>query len=109
MLDTQGPEIRLGSFANGEKEVELKAGSVVTLTTDASFRSHQTKDKLWVSYDKISVSAAPGSVILLDDGAIELLVKEVRLWASILFALIEVIMRYIDGHVGERTRADLYR
>jgi pyruvate kinase len=77
MLDTQGPEIRLGSFAGGEKEVELKQGNIVTLTTDAAFRNQQSKEKLWVSYEKLTISAAPGSLILLDDGAIELVVKEV--------------------------------
>jgi pyruvate kinase len=31
MLDTQGPEIRTGSFANGVKEVELLIGQIVSI------------------------------------------------------------------------------
>lgn len=48
MLDTQGPEIRTGSF-QGVKEVELLLGDVVTLVSDEATRTAQTKSRLWIS------------------------------------------------------------
>ena len=33
MLDTKGPEIRSGFFANGAKKIELVKGETITLTT----------------------------------------------------------------------------
>mmetsp|Transcript_1324 Transcript_1324/g.1402 ORF Transcript_1324/g.1402 Transcript_1324/m.1402 type:complete len:558 (-) Transcript_1324:81-1754(-) len=71
MLDTQGPEIRTGSF-EGVKEVELKAGNEVVVTSDPAFRTKQTTEKLWISYSKLSETAKPSNIILLDDGAIQL-------------------------------------
>ena len=75
MLDTQGPEIRTGSFGTDGK-VELVKGDNVTLTTDESFRHTQTKDKLWISYPQLMETLSIGSVVLLDDGAVELSVLE---------------------------------
>ncbi len=75
MLDTQGPEIRTGSFGTDGNEDYVK-GDVVTLSTDHSLRTSQTKDKLFITYDKIMDTVDINSVILLDDGAIELRVLE---------------------------------
>lgn len=74
MLDTQGPEIRTGSF-QGVKEVELKSGSKVTLTIDSQHRTGQTSDKIWISYDKLLDTVKEGTRILLDDGAIAVKVE----------------------------------
>ena len=41
MLDTQGPEIRTGSFSDGVKEVTLNRNTIVTLTTDPALRNSQ--------------------------------------------------------------------
>jgi pyruvate kinase len=71
MLDTQGPEIRTGSFGNNVKEVELIANSQITLTTDESFRTNQTSNKIWISYKSLLKTVQPGNIILLDDGAIQ--------------------------------------
>lgn len=75
MLDTQGPEIRTGSFKDGAKNVELTMGEEVLVTTDETFRNAQTKERLWMSYKSLAETATPGTRILLDDGSIELLVK----------------------------------
>lgn len=78
MLDTQGPEIRIGSFAQGEgvnKKVEMAVGQKVTITTDPNVRNAQTNSLIWVSYDKIHSTVQTGSTILLDDGAVELQVE----------------------------------
>lgn len=45
MLDTQGPEIRTGSF-DGAKEVDIVKGQAITLTTDSNTRSSQTPSKV---------------------------------------------------------------
>jgi pyruvate kinase len=77
MLDTQGPEIRTGSFKDGVKEIDMTLGSKVTLTTDVSVRTEQTPELLWISYEKLNDTVKAGTIILLDDGAIELKVDEV--------------------------------
>jgi pyruvate kinase len=71
MLDTQGPEIRTGSFGT-DGSIELIQGNKVVLTTDESHRTVQTVDKLWISYKQLIDTVKIGSVILLDDGAVEL-------------------------------------
>ena len=75
MLDTQGPEIRTGSFGTDGKEDYL-IGDVVSLSTCPSLRTSQTKEKLYITYEKIMNSVEINSTILLDDGAIELRVLE---------------------------------
>lgn len=75
MLDTQGPEIRTGSFGTDGKE-DYEIGEVVTLTTDESLRTSQTHEKLFITYEKIMETVDVGSMVLLDDGAIELKVTK---------------------------------
>lgn len=57
------------------KEVELKAGSTISLMMDDSFRTSQTKDKIWISYKKLFTAPKQGTKILLDDGAVEIVVN----------------------------------
>jgi pyruvate kinase len=71
MLDTQGPEIRTGSFAGGVKEVTLELGNPLVVTIDEAFRNEQTTAKIWLSYKKLFDTVKEGACILLDDGAIE--------------------------------------
>lgn len=78
MLDTQGPEIRTGSWS-GKGEEEFVIGQKVTLTTEKEFVSKQERASerskgalVWISYEKLLDTVHPGSCILLDDGAIEL-------------------------------------
>ena len=73
MLDTKGPEIRLGKFQGGK--VELNAGQSFTLTTrellgDATRAS--------ISYAGLPGDVAPGQHILLDDGLIDLKVARIE-------------------------------
>ena len=77
MLDTQGPEIRTGSFSGDGKEVEMKAGQHLTLSLDPTVRSQQTHNKIWISYDKLLETVSIGTSILLDDGAIEVKVNSI--------------------------------
>jgi len=71
MLDTKGPEVRLGTFKTGS--AELKAGSCFTLTT----RDVEGDDSIVsISYKDITKEVTTGSRILIADGLIELKVLD---------------------------------
>ncbi|NLZ93590.1 MAG: pyruvate kinase, partial [Firmicutes bacterium] len=67
LLDTKGPEIRIGSFAGGE--VLLQEGETFTLTTNDIMGDQQ---QVSVNYPGITDDIKPGMQILLDDGLIAL-------------------------------------
>ncbi len=66
LLDTKGPEIRLGKFA---EPVELREGDLYTLTTDQYLGDAQ---KCTVSYAGLPQDVEIGDKILIDDGLVEL-------------------------------------
>ena len=67
MLDTKGPEIRLGEFKNGVEK--LTTGQKFTLTS----RSVEgTNEICSVTYKELPHDVKPGGRIMLDDGLIEL-------------------------------------
>jgi pyruvate kinase len=72
LLDTKGPEIRSGFFANGAKKVDLVKGQSLTLTTDYSFKGDSTK--MACSYPAMPTSVKPGQSILVADGSLVLTV-----------------------------------
>lgn len=72
LLDTKGPEIRLGDFEAGR--VELKEGQEFTLTARDILG---TEKEVSITYKQLPKDVKPGSPILLDDGLIGLEVKEV--------------------------------
>ncbi len=72
MLDTKGPEIRLGDFKEGE--IFLKEGEYITLTTD---ECEGTKDLVHVTYKNIVNDVKQGDHILLNDGAIDLVAERI--------------------------------
>lgn len=67
LMDTKGPEIRLGVFENGR--VELKAGETFALVTNEITGNSQCAS---VSYAELPQELSIGATILLDDGLIEL-------------------------------------
>lgn len=71
MLDTKGPEIRLGDFEGGK--AVLTAGDTFTLTTETVLG---TAAKATVSFKDLPRDVKPGDRILLDDGLIELTVQK---------------------------------
>ncbi|MDO5028246.1 MAG: pyruvate kinase [Bacillota bacterium] len=72
MLDTKGPEIRLGNFKEGPIEVE--EGDTFTLTTRDILGDQNI---VAVSHKGLAGDVQVGSAILIDDGLIELEVKEI--------------------------------
>lgn len=72
MLDTKGPEIRIGTFAEGK--VTITAGQKFILTTDDVVGS---KERVSVSYPHLPAEVKKGAVILIDDGLLELEVIDV--------------------------------
>lgn len=73
MLDTKGPEVRLGLFKDN-KPVEIFTGDTYTLTT----RDVVCDDKVAsVSFSGLPADVQPGTAILINDGLISLRVKKV--------------------------------
>lgn len=74
MLDTKGPEIRTGSLADHEP-VMLHEGEALILTPEPI---EGDKTKISISYEELHKDVWPGVNIYVDDGAIALVVEEVR-------------------------------
>jgi pyruvate kinase len=82
LLDTRGPEIRMGKLKNdfsGHETIRLTAGNEVNLRTSEDWQNNgSTETDLFIDYPKLHKVLSPGSKILLDDGAIILTVKHVE-------------------------------
>ena len=72
LLDTKGPEIRTGVLKDGKK-VQLEAGETFTLTTDEIVGDDKIVS---ITYKGLVEDVKAGSTILIDDGLIELKVKD---------------------------------
>ena len=72
LLDTKGPEIRTGKLKDGKK-VQLEAGETFTLTTDEIVGDNKIVS---ITYKGLVEDVKAGSTILIDDGLIELKVKD---------------------------------
>ncbi|MCI5713965.1 MAG: pyruvate kinase [Lachnospiraceae bacterium] len=72
LLDTKGPEIRLGDFETGK--IELQKGQDFTLTARDIMGN---QNEVSITYKQLPKDVKAGSSILLDDGLIGLEVKEV--------------------------------
>ncbi|MBD3883586.1 pyruvate kinase [Phormidium tenue FACHB-886] len=74
LQDLQGPKIRVGDMPAGG--MQLTAGELLTLVPAAEFTAQpQTAS---IDYPFLSEEAIPGTQILLDDGLLELIVKEIE-------------------------------
>lgn len=78
-LDTKGPEIRTGLLEgdDGRKEVELKAGASIKITTNDEFKEKCSADVLWLDYKNITKVLTVGKRIYIDDGLISVQCKEI--------------------------------
>lgn len=73
--DLQGPKIRVSTFA--DDKVELSIGEQFVLDSDLP-KGEGTKDAVGLDYKELPKDVAPGDVLLLDDGRVQLTVTEVR-------------------------------
>ncbi len=72
MLDTKGPEIRLGEFENGK--AVLKDGGEFILTVEKCLGN---SDKAEISYRGLPCEVKAGDRVVIDDGKIALKVKSI--------------------------------
>lgn len=73
MLDTKGPEIRLGKFVD-DKPVVIKDGDTYTLTT---VECECTAEKACISFKGLPHDVTVGTTILINDGVIELRAEKI--------------------------------
>ena len=73
LLDTKGPEIRTGLLVD-HKKVTLEAGKEIILTTEDI---EGTAEKVSITYKKLYEDVKAGDTILVDDGLMELRVKDI--------------------------------
>ena len=72
LLDTKGPEIRIGKCANDE--IVLENGDVFTLTNEDILGN---KTKVSITYKNLYNEVQIGTKILINDGTIETIVKKI--------------------------------
>ncbi len=73
ILDTKGPEIRIGKF---KEPVILKDNSTVIVTTEPL--EFCTEERIEISYKNIPKIVSKGSFIYIADGTVELVVEKVE-------------------------------
>ena len=73
LLDTKGPEYRIGLFENDE--VTLKAGDKFTFTTQ---QITGNQEKVSVSYKRLCEELEVGDPILVNNGLVRFVVKEIK-------------------------------
>ncbi len=73
LQDLQGPKLRVGKMKAGS--ILLKQGQIITIVADEIIGDEQ---RIGTSYRHLARDVRPGDTILLDDGLIELKVKESR-------------------------------
>ena len=73
LLDTKGPEIRIGDVEGGK--VELKTGQTFCLTTEEMVGD---ATKVSITYKELYKDVCPGNSILIDDGLIGMEVQKIE-------------------------------
>ena len=73
LLDTKGPEIRTGLFT--DNAVYVHAGQTFTLVGDREVKGDETQVN--ITFSELYKDVHPGATILIDDGLVELRVKEI--------------------------------
>ncbi len=71
LADLQGPKLRVGLIENGK--MELKKGDLLIFTNQECLGN---KDGIYMSYPNFAQDVRVGEKVLVDDGKVELLVKE---------------------------------
>ena len=88
LLDTKGPEIRIGKFENGR--IELNPGDTFTLVNEEILGN---QEKVSITYKNLCNEVEKGTIILINDGLIKIEVQEIK--------GTNIICKVIDG--GELT------
>lgn len=70
LLDTKGPEIRLGNFEN--EKIQLKKGQKFTLTSREIIGNESIVS---ITYKELPADIQVGSFVLIDDGLVEMTVE----------------------------------
>lgn len=73
LADLQGPKLRVGEIENGS--MEINPGDILTFTSKEKVVG--TKERIYVSYPNLHSDVEVGNKILIDDGKLEVVVKEV--------------------------------
>merc|ERR1711942_200890 len=101
-LDTKGPEIRTGLLEgdDGRKEITLKAGSKIKITTDDARKEKCSSEVLWLDYKNITKVVVPGKRLFIDDGLIS--VKCTEVGSDHFIGIVEN-----DGNLGSKKGCNL--
>ena len=112
MLDTKGPEIRMGGLkvckdtGDRKAKISLTAGDTLQLTTDPAYDGASDAQTLFIDYARLGEVVASGDTVLLDDGLISLRVEQVVRTGGAGGALIETrVLNTSD--IGERKGVNL--
>lgn len=71
--DLQGPKLRVGEMENGG--IDVAEGDILTFTNEKCIG---TKEKIYVSYPNLHKDVKLGNIILIDDGKLEVVVKDIE-------------------------------
>ncbi len=71
LADLQGPKLRVGEIENGK--IPLKKGDILTFVNEKCVGN---AEKIYMSYEQFAQDVQVGEKVLIDDGKVELLVKE---------------------------------
>lgn len=77
LLDTKGPEIRTGLLLNHEP-VTLARGAELIISPITSAEEVGSVEHIYVTYDGLDDDLSPNDHIMIDDGIIEVRVKEIK-------------------------------
>lgn len=75
ILDTKGPEIRTGKLESGDEKVVIEEGQTFTFLYDEVIGNNT---KTSIGYKNLYQDVVPGAKILVDDGALEFEVVEIK-------------------------------
>ncbi len=70
--DLQGPKLRVGEMQDGG--IDVAAGDILTFTNEKLVGN---KDRIYVSYPDLHADVKLGNIILIDDGKLEVRVKNI--------------------------------
>lgn len=72
LADLQGPKLRVGELENGS--LEINEGDTLVFTNTKLVGN---KERIFISYPNLHADVKPGEKIMMDDGKLEVVVKEI--------------------------------